>query len=101
VFRADMTPNDLVSMVEGAYRVAGITVFTVDAVDPTPFLAGTGLRMRYHYAPGDGIGKQGSCVLRVVGKKLYLMRFDGVNSHYFAAAQGEFDQMVAGARLQN
>jgi hypothetical protein len=101
VFRADMTPNDLVSMVEAAYRVAGITVFNVDVVDPTPFLAGTGLRMRYHYAPGDGIGKQGSCVLRVVGNKLYLMRFDGVNSHYFAAAQGEFDQMVAGARLQN
>jgi hypothetical protein len=99
VFRADMAPNDLVSMIEGAYRVGGITVFAVDSVDPTPFLGGTGLRMRYHYAPGDGIGKLGSCVVRVVDKKLYLMRLDGVSSHYFAAAQAEFDAMVASASV--
>lgn len=101
MFRADMTPDDLVSMVEGAYRVGGITVFAVDSVEPAAFLGGTGLRMRYHYAPGDGIGKLGSCVLRVIDKKLYLMRLDGVSSHYFAAAQTEFDQMVAGAQVEN
>lgn len=101
VFRADMTPDDLVSMIEGVYRVGGVTVFAVDSVEPTSFLGGTGLRMRYHYAPGDGIGKLGSCVLRVVDRKLYLMRLDGVSNHYFAAAQAEFDQMVAGAQRRN
>lgn len=99
LFKADMSPDDLVSMVEGAYRVGGITVFTVDSVEPAPFLGGTGLRMRYHYAPSDGIGKKGAAVLRVVGGKLYLMKLDGVSSHYFDAALPEFDQMAASARL--
>ena len=100
VFRADMTPNDLVSMIETSYRVAGITVFAVDSVDPAPFLGGTGLRMRYHYAPGDGIGKKGSAVLRVVDNKLYVMKLEGVTSHYYDAALPEFEQMVASARLK-
>jgi hypothetical protein len=100
VFRADMTPNDLVSMIETSYRVGGITVFAVDSVDPAPFLGGTGLRMRYHYAPSDGISKKGSAVLRVVDKKLYVMKLEGVSSHYYDAVLPEFEQMVASARLK-
>jgi hypothetical protein len=99
VFRANMTPNDLVSMVESSYRVGGIAVFKVDSVDPASFLGGTGLKLRYSYAPTDGIGKKGACVLRVVENKLYLMKLDGVTSHYFDAALPEFDAMVASARL--
>jgi hypothetical protein len=100
VFRADMTPSDLVSMVESAYRVGGITVFAVDSVDPAPFLGGTGLKMNYHFSPGDGIGKRGTAVLRVIDSKLYLMKLEGVSSHYYEAAQPEFDQLVASATLK-
>jgi hypothetical protein len=99
VFKADMTPNDLVSMIESWYRVGGVSVFKMDSVDPTSFLGGTGLKLRYSYAPTDGIGKKGAAVLRVVDKKLYLMKLDGVNSHYFDAALPEFDALVASARL--
>jgi hypothetical protein len=86
-------------MIESSYRVAGVAVFNVDLVDTTPFLGGTGIRMRYHYSPGEGIGKKGSCVLRVVDQKLYLMKLEGVTSHYFDRALPEFDQMVASATL--
>ena len=99
VFRADMSPTDLVSMIETAYRVGGVTVYEVDSVDPVPFLGGTGVKLRFHYTPGEGIGKKGSCVMRVVDKKLYLMTLGGVSSHYFTAAEAEFDGMVAGAAL--
>jgi hypothetical protein len=99
-FRADMTPDDLVSMIESSYRVGGVTVFHIDQVDTTPFLGGTGIRMRYHYAPGEGIGRKGSCVLRVVDEKLYLVKLEGVASHYFDQALPEFDQMVASAALE-
>ena len=99
VFRADMTPADLVSMVESSYRVGGVAVFDVDRVDTTPFLGGTGIRMHYHYSPGEGIGKKGSCVLRIVERRLFLMTLEGVTSHYFDKAQSEFDQMVASATL--
>lgn len=99
VFKADMSPTDLVSMIETAYRVGGVTVYEVDSVDPVPFLGGTGVKLRFHYTPGDGISKKGSCVMRVVGEKLYLMKLEGVTSHYFAAAESEFDGMVATATV--
>jgi hypothetical protein len=98
VFRTDMSPTDLVSMIETAYRVGGVTVYDVDSVDPVPFLGDTGVKLRYHYTPGDGISKKGSCVMRVVDGKLYLMKLEGVTSHYFAAAESEFDGMVATAK---
>lgn len=99
VFRADMSPTDLVSMIETAYRVGGVTVYEVDSVDPVTFLGGTGVKLRFHYTPGEGIGKKGSCVMRVVDKKLYLMKLEGVTSHYYAAAEPEFDGMVETAAL--
>jgi hypothetical protein len=99
-FRADMSPTDLVSMIETVYRVGGITVFAVDSVDPVPFLGGTGLRMNFHFAPGDGMGRRGTAVLRVVDGKLYLIKLEGVTSHYYAASQPEFERLVASAALK-
>jgi hypothetical protein len=96
-----MSPADLVSMIETLYRVGGVTVYEVDSVDPVPFLGGTGIKVRYRFSPGEGIGRKGSCVMRIVGQKLYLMKLEGVSSHYFAAAEPDFDAMVAGAALAN
>jgi hypothetical protein len=100
VFRADMTPQDLVSMIEASYRVRGVAVFEIESVDPADFLGGKGLKLRYKYAPNNGISKKGSCVARVIDKKLYFMKLDGVSSHYFDAALPEFDRMVATAELR-
>ena len=99
LFHADMTPQDLVSMMEASYRVRGITVFDIQSVDPADFLGDKGSRVHYQYAPNDGISRKGVCVARVVDKKLYAIKLEGVSSHYFDAALPEFDQMVASARL--
>ena len=99
LFRADMSPQDLASMVEASYRVRGITVFTTESVDPVDFLGGKGLQVKYTYAPNDGISKKGSAVLRVIDKKLYVMKVEGVSSHYYDAAVPEFDLLVASAEL--
>lgn len=99
VFRADMTPQDLVSMLEASYRVRGVTVFDIESVNPADFLGGKGLRVHYKYAPNDGMAKKGVCVARVVDKKLYVIKLEGLSSHYFDASVPEFDQMVESARL--
>ena len=78
LFRADMTPQDLVSMVEASYRTRGVTVFDIDSVEPVDFLGGKGIELRFRYAPGNGISKNGACVMRVVDEKLYAMKLDGV-----------------------
>ena len=100
LFRANMSPDDLVSLVEASYRVRGVTVFSVDAVDPVDFLGGQGIRVLFSYAPGDGITKKGDCVLRIVDNKLYVMKLEGVSSHYFDAAVTEFDQLVTSAAIR-
>jgi len=100
VFHADMSPQDLVSMMEASYRVRGITVFDVVSVDPADFLGGKGLRVRYQYAPNNGITRKGVVVARVVDEKLYVIKLEGVASHYFDASLPEFDEMVESARLQ-
>jgi hypothetical protein len=99
LFRADMSPQDLASMVEASYRVRGVTVFNTESVDPVDFLGGKGLHVRYTYAPNDGISKKGSAVLRVIDKKLYVMKLEGVSSHYYDVAVPEFELLVATAEL--
>jgi len=98
VFRADMTAQDLASMLEVSYRLNGVTGFNIESLEPVEFLGGPGIRMRYSYSSGIVIAKRGSCVMRVVDKKLYAMKLEGVASHFDMAAS-EFDQMVASAQL--
>ena len=101
VFRADMSPQDLVSMMEASYRVRGIAVFEIESVDPADFLGGKGVRVEFKYAPNDGMSKKGVCVARVVDDKLYAIKLEGVSSHYFDASVPEFNQLVESARLES
>ncbi len=100
VFRADMTAQDLMSMVEVSYRVNGVTVFNFESVEPVDFLGGPGVRLRYNYTSGIGIAKRGSCVMRVVDRKLYAMKLESVAGHYFDTVDPEFDQLIASAQLR-
>jgi predicted Zn-dependent protease len=99
VFRADMTAQDLTSMLEVSYRIRGVTVFDIESVEPVDFLGGPGVKLRYNYASGIVIPKRGRCVMRVVGQKLYAMKLEGVANQSFDAVAAQFDQVVASARL--
>jgi len=101
VFRADMTAQDLTSMVEVSYRVKGISVFNFESVEPVDFLGGPGVRLRYNYTSGIGIAKRGSCVMRVIDRKLYAIKLESVASHPFDAVAPQFELLVASARLHN
>ena len=100
VFRADMTAQDLTSMLEVSYRIKGVTVFNIESVEPVDFLGGTGVKLRYNYASGIVIPKRGSCVMRVVDRKLYAMKLEGVANPSFDAVAAQFDQLVVSARLR-
>ena len=100
VFRADMTAQDFMSMVEVSYRINGVTVFHFDSVEPVDFLAGPGVRLRYSYTSGIGIAKRGDCVMRVVDDKLYAMKLESVAGHYFDTVGPEFDLLIASAQLR-
>jgi predicted Zn-dependent protease len=100
VFRADMTAQDLTSMLEVSYRINGVTVFDIESVEPVDFLGGPGVKLRYNYASGIVFPKRGSCVMRVVDQKLFAMKLEGVANQSFDAVAAQFDQLVASARLR-
>jgi predicted Zn-dependent protease len=100
VFRADMTTQDLTSMVEVSYRVNGVTVFNFESVEPVDFLGGVGVKLRYNYVSGIAFAKSGSCVMRVVDGKLYAMKLESLAGKYFDTAAPEFDQLIASAELR-
>jgi predicted Zn-dependent protease len=99
VFRADMTTQDLTSMVEVSYRVNDVTVFNIESVEPFDFLGGRGVRLRYNYASGIAFRKRGSCVMRIVDGKLYAMRLESLAGPSFDTVAPEFDRLIASAEL--
>lgn len=100
VFRADMTPQDLVSMIESYYRIkAGATLFEPTGVKPTTFLGKPGMQFDYTYVLTDEVKRRGRSVLAVVDGRLYLMSLDGAALHYFDAALPEFEAMTASATI--
>lgn len=100
IFRADMTPQDLTSMVESFYRIrTGAAVFEPTGVAPATLLGHPGLQFDYEYVGGDEVKRRGRTVGAIIDKHLYLIVLDGTKLHYFDAALPEFDRLVASARL--
>lgn len=98
VFRASMTPQDLVSMVESYYRIkAGATVFETTSVKPVTFLGTPAVQFNYNYVGADEVKRRGRSVVAILNKKLYLMSLDGAAVHYFDAALPTFEAMAASA----
>jgi hypothetical protein len=100
VFRAGMTTQDLVSMVEVSYRVNGVTMFNIESVEPFDFLGGRGVRLRYYYASGIAFRKRGSCVMRIVDGRLYAMKLESLAGSSFDTVAPEFDRLIASAQLR-
>ncbi len=100
VFRANMTPQDLVSMIESYYRIkAGASVFETQGVKPVTFLGSQGIEFNYSYIGSDEVKRRGRSVLAVNDKKLYLMTLDGAALHYFDAALPEFERLAGNAQI--
>jgi hypothetical protein len=98
VFRADMTPQDLVSMIESLYRIkAGATVFETTGVKPATFLGAPGVQFDFNYVGGDEVKRRGRSVFAVIDGQLFLMSLDGAASHYFDAVLPEFEKIASTA----
>ena len=101
VFRENMSPQDLVSMLESYYRVAaGIAVFDVKGVDPITMLGRPGVRIDFVFVGSDEVRRKGRAVLSIVEGKLYMIMLDAAAMHYFDAAIPEFERLVLSASLK-
>lgn len=101
VFRANMTPPEIVAMIESLYRIrAGAAEFGVTALRPATFVGRPGFQLDYDYLDGNEIKRRGRAYGAIVDGQLYMMLLDATRMHYFDAALGGFETMARGATLR-
>jgi hypothetical protein len=100
-FRSDMTPPEIVTMLESLYRVKGGTVdFRTLSLQPRPFLNTNGFQLDYEHLDSDELWRKGRAVGTVINGQLYLILYDAARSHYYAAALPDFESIVGSAELR-
>jgi hypothetical protein len=99
-FRADMSPTDIIGIVETFYRVRGGSVsFETKAVQPRNFLGRPGFQFDYERLGGDEVRRLGRGAAVVIGERLYMILFDAAAMHYFPAGVAEAERIISSARL--
>src|SRR5215210_4833806 len=100
-FRDDMTPPEIVAMLESLYRVRGGAVdFRTLSLQPRPFLGANGFQYDYEHLDSDEVWRKGRAVGAVIGGRLYLILLDAARSHYYRATLPDFEAVVASAQLR-
>jgi len=100
-FRSDMTPPEIVAMLETLYRVKGGTVdFRTLSLQPRPFLGTNGFQLDFEHLDNDELWRKGRAVGTVSNGQLYLILFDAARSHYYDAALPDFESIVGSAQLR-
>ena len=98
-FRSDMTPPEIVAMLESLYRVKGGAVdFRTLSLQPRPFLGANGFQLDYEHLDSDELWRRGRVVGAVINGELTMILFDAARSHYYGAALPDFEAIVASAR---
>ena len=102
VFRADMSPPEIASMIESFYRIrAGSLQFQMTGLQPRTFLGHPGFQFDYDHLGGNELSRRGRVVGAVIGQRLYLILFDAPRDHYFDELIPEVERIVASARLRS
>jgi hypothetical protein len=100
-FRSDMTPPEIVAMLESLYRVKGGAVeFHTLSLQPRPFLGTGGFQLDYEHLDSDELWRKGRAVGAVINGQLYLILFDAARSHYYGTILPDFESIVASAQLR-
>jgi hypothetical protein len=100
-FRSDMTPPEIVAMLESLYRVKGGAVeFRTLSLQPRPFLGTGGFQLDYEHLDSDELWRKGRAVGAVINGQLYLILFDAARSHYYGTILPDFESIVASAQLR-
>jgi len=100
-FRSDMTPPEIVAMLESLYRVKGGAVeFRTLSLQPRPFLGTGGFQLDYEHLDSDELWRKGRAVGAVINGQLYLILFDAARSHYYGTILPDFESIVSSAQLR-
>jgi hypothetical protein len=100
-FHSDMTAPEIQALLESAYRIRGGAVdFRTLSLAPRQFLGHPGFQFDFEHLATDELWRKGRAVGAVIGGRLYLMMLDAARPHYFPDALGDFEAIVASARIR-
>jgi len=100
-FDSDMTAPEIAALLESAYRVRGGAVdFRTLSLQPRQFSGYPGFQFDYEHLDGDELWRKGRAVGAVIGGRLYLVMLDAARPHYYPSTIGDFEAIVASARLR-
>ncbi|MBA2466080.1 MAG: hypothetical protein H0V46_00545 [Sphingomonas sp.] len=100
-FRSNMSAPEITAMLESFFRVrAGSVDFRTTSLQPRQFLGTNGFQFDFEHLDSDELWRRGRAVGAVVNGRLYLILYDAARAHYYASAIGDFEAIVASARLR-
>jgi len=100
LYRADMSPPEIASVIESFYRIrAGSVRFEMTGLRPRTFLGHPGFQLDFDHLDSSEIERRGRVVGAIIGDRLYLVLLEGTRMHYFGAALPEFERIVESATL--
>ena len=99
-FRSNMSPQEVVAMIESLYRTKGGAVdFDVIEIAPAQFLDGPGFRYDFEHLDSDEVTRRGRGYARIIDGRLYLIQLDAAKLHYFDEALPDLESVVRSARV--
>jgi hypothetical protein len=95
-----MTAPEVAAMLESLFRVRGGTVdFRTLGLAPRTFLGQPGYQFDFEHLDSDEVWRRGRAVGATVDGRLYLILYDAVRSHYYAAALPDLEAITTSARV--
>ncbi|WP_091735638.1 hypothetical protein [Phenylobacterium immobile] len=96
VYRADMSPNELVEFVTDSLSALGYEKAQTSKLRPGRLVGADGLRMDIAAYTQDGLEISGLGQISEAGGKLYVALYLAPTEHYFAATLPDVDAMLGG-----
>jgi hypothetical protein len=94
-FSSTMLLTDVPTLLENSYRAGrGVTVYSVDRVEPARFAGQSGVRFDYSFMTGDEVRRRGEAYGAIVDGRLYLVTYEAPVIHYFDASIEGYRQVV-------
>jgi hypothetical protein len=100
-FSSTMLLTDIPALLEQSYSIAlGTQVIKVDAIEPTMFLASSGVKFTYSFArPDEDVRRRGEGTAAMIGGRLYMITYEAPELYYFDHYVAAYRSIVNGARL--
>lgn len=99
-FRASMEPHELVALFQSLLTRDGST-FTLDKLDPAPFLGGQGIRFEFSMLRKfDDVRLSGFVYARIQNGELFAMLYQAPSLGFYPRLRPQVEKMAQSARLR-